>query len=309
MIRSRPAAILITSLLLIAFSLGTVLTKLTFDTISPSTFVYTSMILAITSLNLFTFVLKRESIPKEIMTRRVWTYILQMAFFNFVMGTLSLFALKYMSASTNAYLTNFVGFITMAMSAIILKEVPGIWQIAGAIIAFSGLRVFFPETPQRSELLGIGLIFISILGIAYTNNIARKLAIETDNKISNNIISTLALTIGGSVTVVIFMLIDGFPPVVPSLANWLVILYAGIVTRGFGSVIWNLILRTLRSYEASILGASTIIWTSILAYLILQEIPSFNQVIGIAMMLLGILLVQMRGGSLRTLFRKKIPNY
>ncbi len=99
-------------------------------------------------MTLYTFVIKKERIPHELMTKKVWSYIIQIAFFNFVVGTLGFFSLKYLPATTNTFLTNFIGFITMGMSAIILKEMPGFYQIFGAVLAFVGLRVFFPEPPQ-----------------------------------------------------------------------------------------------------------------------------------------------------------------
>lgn len=305
MIKSRKSAILITLLMLVFLSLGQVLTKQTYSNVSPYAFIYLSMLIGMFSLSLYTFVIKREKIQKELMTKKVWRYIIQIGFFNFVTGTLSMVALNYMAASTNAYLSNFIGFITMAMSCVILKELPGIWQLLGAVIAFSGLRVFFPVAPQGDEILGIGLIFISIMGVAYTNNIARKLAIETENKISNNIVSALAMLLGGSVAVVIYLIVDGFPPVVPTWKDWAVIIYAGIFSRAFFLTLWNLILRTLRSYEASILGASMVIFTAILAVLILKEKLAVYQIIGISMLLIGIALVQVRGGSFKYLFKKK----
>ena len=302
MIKNRSTAILITLTVLLAMSFSTVMTKDTYKRVSPAAFIYLTTLIAIIIMVVYTFLIKRERIPTELMTRRVWGYILQIAFFNFVTGTLGMFALNFMPASTNAYLSNFIGFITMGLSIVILKEHPGIWQLFGAIIAFSGLRVFFNQPPQGGEILGIALILVSITGVAYTNNIARKLALETENKISNNIISTLALAIGGSVAVVIYLLIDGFPPIVPTVSDWLVILYSGLVAKAIGLTIWNLILRTLRSYEASILGSSSVIWTTILAVLILHEKVVLHQIIGIAMMLVGLSLVQIRGGSIKSLF-------
>ncbi len=294
MIKSRTVAIFVTVLILLFMSLGTVLTKMVFNVVSPAAFLYLSMLTGMAVMTLYTFVIKKERIPHDLMTKKVWSYVIQIAFFNFVTGTLGFFSLKYLPATTNTYLTNFIGFITMAMSAVILKEMPGFYQVFGAVLAFSGLRVFFPEPPQGGELVGVFMILVSITGVAYTNNIARKLALETENKISNNIISTLAILIGGSVAVVIYLIVDGWPPYVPTLADWAVILYSGIFMRAIGLTVWNLILRTLRSYEASILGASTVIWTSILAVWLLKETLSKNQIIGIGMMLVGLILVQVR---------------
>jgi drug/metabolite transporter (DMT)-like permease len=306
MIKSRGTAIFVTVLILMFMSLGTVLTKMVFSVVSPAAFLYLSMLVGMSSMALYTFVIKKERIPHELMTKKIWAYVLQIAFFNFVTGTLSFFSLSYLPATTNTYLTNFIGFITMGMSMVILKEMPGFFQVFGAVLAFSGLRVFFPEPPQGGELIGVVMILIAITGVAYTNNIARKLALETENKISNNIISTLAILIGGSVAVIIYLIVDGWPPYVPKWTDWAVILYSGIFMRAIGLTVWNLILRTLRSYEASILGASTVIWTSILAVLILGETLSRNQIIGIAMMLGGLVLVQVRR-SLRNKPKPAIP--
>jgi O-acetylserine/cysteine efflux transporter len=286
-------------------SIGTILTKVSFEKISPGIFVYLSIGIAMVAMVVYTFVIKKERIPTELMNRKVWFYIIQIGFFNFVTGTLGVYALNFMPATTNTYLSNFIGFITMGMSILILKESPSIFQVLGAIIAFSGLRVFFPEPPQGGELLGIFLILISISGVAYTNNIARKLAVETKNKISNNVISTLAIMIGAPISILIYLLIEGLPKEMPSLGTWGVVLFVGLFNRAIGLTVWNLILRTLRSYEASILGASTVIWTSLLAVMFLNEQLSINQIIGIGMMLVGLVLVQIRTGPVKDMLKRK----
>jgi drug/metabolite transporter (DMT)-like permease len=304
MIKNRYVAILVTITILIGMSFGTIFTKLSFAKISPGIFVYLTIGIAMIAMMVYTFLIKKERIPTELLNRKVWSYIIQIGFFNFVTGTLGVYALNFMPATTNTYLTNFIGFITMGMSIFILKESPSIFQILGALIAFSGLRVFFPEPPQGGELLGILLILISISGVAYTNNIARKLAVETKNKISNNIISTLAIMIGAPISIAIYLIIEGLPPTMPSLATWGAILFVGLFNRAIGLTVWNLILRTLRSYEASILGASTVIWTSLLAVVFLKEQLHVNQLIGIGMMLVGLVLVQVRTGPVKNLLKR-----
>jgi len=228
------------------------------------------------------------------MTKKVWLFIFQLGFFNFFTGRLSIISLNYLSASTNAYINNFIGFITMGMSCIILREKPSFFQIVGSIIAFAGLRVFFPALPHGGEWLGIVLVLVSITGIAYTNNIARKLAQETHNQISNLVISTLALLMGGSLMVITSLIIDGFPPAVGSNFIWLTLLFTGISTNAFGMTAWNAVLRTLRSYEASVLGASMVIWISLLAFFVLGEKLTGYQIIGIAMLITGIVIVQIQ---------------
>lgn len=303
MTRERATAITQTVTILIFMSLGTVITKLALEDVSPLTLTWVSIVIGGVVLITYTFVFRRERIPRGL-GRQVWTYIFLIGFFNFVVGRFTLmFALDLMPATTNAYITNFIGFITMGMSIFILREVPTAFQVLGAVIAFSGLRVFFLEIPPASELLGIVITMIGITGIAYTNNIARKLAIITNFEVSNNIISTMALIMGGSITVAIGLILD-WPPQIHGVQNWGTVLYSGVMGVAIGLTVWNHVLRTLRSYEASILGASTVIWTALLAVPILNERLATNQIIGILLMLTGLAFVQVRLGRFDYLFSK-----
>ena len=290
--------------ILILMSLGTVYMKRALYDVKPFTFIALTLLIGMAAMSLYTFVIRREVIPRGL-SRQVWYYIVMIGLCNFVISRImQTFALQMMPATTNSYVSNFIGFITMGMSIFILRESPTIFQILGALVAITGLRIFFVEIPPANEMLGIGLVFIGITAVAYTNNIARKLAIITNYSLSNNILSTVALLIGGSITVVIGLASD-WPLRVDGWQNWAVIVYMGLVSIAFGLTVWNKILRTLRSYEASILGASTVIWTALLAVPILGEHLSANQMAGIALMIVGLALVQVRRGPLSSLFRRK----
>lgn len=300
---TRTVAIAQTLGILIVMSFGNVLMKLALSDVSPLTMTWLPVALGMATMSLYTFVIRGERIPRNL-GRRVWLYLIAIGLGNFVIARFGVtLALERLPATTHAYLVNFVGFVTMALSIFILKETPTIFQLLGAAIAFTGLRVFFAQLPSAYEMVGVGLIAVSILAIASTNNIARKLALMTDFSLSNNILSTVALLIGGSLTVVIGLALDG-PPRVNGWQNWSIILFAGVVTVGIGLTVWNHILRTLRSYEASILGASTVIWTALLAVPILGERLTFNQMVGIGLMMVGLALVQVRRGRLDTLWRR-----
>ena len=277
--------------------------KLALSDVDPFTFTWLSVGVGVVGMSIYTFVIRRERIPSNL-SRQVWIYLFAMGFFNFfVVRTALTLSLDLLDATTNTYLVNFVGFVTMGMSIFILKESPTIFQLLGALVALLGLRVFFQKIPPPDELRGVLIIFVGILALAYTNNIARKLAIVTKNELSNNIISTVALLIGGSLLVVVGLIVD-WPPRITGAANFAILLYIGLVVIAFCMTVWNYILRTLRSYEASILGASTVIWTALLAIPILGESLSGNEVWGIILMLVGLGLVQVRSGDLSRLLRR-----
>lgn len=309
MTKERALAIVTTVTILLFMSLGNVLTKLALGDVHPLTMTWTTVAIGMTAMVLYTFVIRRERIPK--MSREVWLYIIAIGIFNFITARFSsTFALSLLPATTNTYLSNFIGFITMGMSIFILKESPTVFQVLGAAVALAGLRVFFPEPPEPAQLIGVGLVLFGICGVAFTNNIARKLAIVTKNSLSNNIVSTLAIMIGGSITALSGLLIDlarGPLYFGEGFENILIMFYSGIVSTAIGLTVWNKILRVLRSYEASILGATTVIWTAFLAIPILGERLSLNQWIGIGLMLVGLVLVQVRGGKFSEIFRRQNP--
>ncbi|MCC6904590.1 MAG: DMT family transporter [Anaerolineae bacterium] len=304
MSRERLIAIGQTMLILVLMSLGGVLTKLSLSSISPFTMTWTGLCVGLTAMWIYTFAIKRERIPQ--MSRQVWGYLIAIGVCNFLIGGFAgILALNTMPVTTNSYLSNFIGFITMGMSIFILREHPYVFQLLGAVVAIAGLRIFFQEIPPVEQLIGIAILLVGITAIAFTNNMARKLSIVTRNELSNNIISTMALTIGG-VPLIIAGLIADIPALQTiSLQTALIILYRGTIITALGLTVWNHILRTLRSYEASILGATSIIWTAILAVPILGEHLALHQILGMATMLLGIGLVQVRRGKLDFLFGGK----
>jgi len=300
--RDRFFAIFITIMILFFMSLGTIFSKLALRSIQPITLTWTTIAVGLFSMVVYTFVIKRERIPN--LNKQVWIYIILIGFFNFVVSRYTqTFALNMLPAITSTYISNFIGFITMAMSIFILKEKPTIFQFLGAVIAIIGLKIFYIKIPATKEIFAIILILIGITGVAFTNNIARKLSIITNNELSNNIISTLAIVIGGGLSVIIGIALD-WPPHIQGIISWGTILYVGIFSTAIGLTLWNKILRVLRSYEASILGSSNIIWTAILAVPILGETLSINQVEGIALMILGLILVQVRSRKLNIVFNR-----
>ena len=299
----RIVAILQASGVLILMSMGTILTKIVLADVPPFTYAWTSIGVGMIIMSIYTFLVRREPVPQKL-GKKIWIYIILIGVCNFTISRLTRpIAIERLPVITNSYVGNFIGFITMALSIVILKEYPSIFQLLGAGVAIYGITLYFNAPLESGEFIGILLILVGIVAVAFTNNIARKLAIITQNNLSNNFISTSALLIGGIGAIVAGLIFD-FPPKVPDLKSWGIIIYSGAINISLGLTVWNHILRTLRSFEASILGASSIIWTTLLAVIILNEPLAVNQVLGMLTMIAGLLLVQVRKGRLDQLFKK-----
>ena len=294
---AHRTAIAQASAVLIAGSFASVLGKLALRDVPSFTFVWLQIAIGGGLLTLYTFAFRRERIPQGL-RREVWAYILWLGIGNYmIVRVLFMLALGKLPATTFIYLVNFVGIVTMLMSIFILWERPSALQLLGAIVAILGLRLFFREIPLPAERVGVIYLGLGVLALASTNNIARKLALVTENGLSNSVVSTVALWIGGLPVILVGLLTD-WPPAVSSGRHWGIIALNGGVSITIGLTVWNHVLRTLRSYEASILGTSTVFYTAFFAAPILGERLALHQIAGIVAMLAGVALVQLRPGLL-----------
>lgn len=293
---SRLTAIGQATSVIMATCLAGVLAKHSLGDVPAFTFVWLQIGIGCGLLTLYTFVVRRERIPTGLGCQ-VWAYVVWLGIANFaIVRVLFMLSLERLPATTHTYLVNFVGVVTMVMSIFLLRERPSLFQVGGALVALSGLWVFFPELPPPDQQIGLLYVSIAVLALASTNNIARKLALVTRNQLSNNVVSTLAALIGGLPVVGYGLWTDG-APALPGWKHWGIIALNGLVAISVGLTVWNFILRTLRSYEASILAATSVIFTALFALPILGERLAGHQIVGIVLMLAGVVLAQIRRGS------------
>src|SRR5262249_43575008 len=154
-----------------------------------------------------------------------------------VVRVLFLLGLGRLPATTHVYVVNFVGLVTMLLTVVVLRERPAFIQVLGAAVAFCGLRVFFPEVPPPSELVGVVYLSVGVLARALTNTLARMLALVTGNSLSSTVVSTVALWVGG-LPVVLFGLASDWPPAVAGWANWGILVLNAVVGVAVGLMVW-----------------------------------------------------------------------
>ena len=85
-----------------------------------------------------------------------------------------------------------------------------------------------------------------------------------------------------------------------TFGNWAIIVYAAFGSMIAGFLLWNHVMKVLRSYEASLLGCSGVVMTALLAMPILGQRLSLEQWLGIVLMLVGVTVVQLRNLCRRT---------
>jgi drug/metabolite transporter (DMT)-like permease len=291
--RNHSIAVAQASAVLLSSALAFVLAKVALREVPPFTMAWLQVTIGTLLLAAYTFGVRRERIPRGL-SRAVWLSILWIGIGNFaIVRILFMLALERLPATTHTYLVNFVGFATMLMSAIFLAERPTWMQVAGATIAIAGLKVFFRDTPAPHELTGVLYVAIGVLVLASVNTVARRLATDPRSGVSALLVATIASCFG-TLPVTLYGLATDWPPQVEGWTNWSIVGFNAIVAVALATAVWNHILRTLRSYEASILAATSVIYTALFAIPLLDEHLAAHQVGGIGLLLAGVVIVQLR---------------
>ena len=290
---SRPAAISQAVGVVASSALMTVLAKLVLRDVPALSYVALQILFGGIFMTWWTFGWRRARVPAGL-GRAVWLRIIWIGVANFaIVRVFFILSIDRLPATTHAFLVNLVGVATMVLSVIMLGERPSIVQIAGALLALAGVGVFFRDIPAPTQLTGACFTLGGVVALATTNNVARGLSFMTDGRLTTEVLSTVALWIGG-IPVVVAGLSLHWPPPVSEPWHWAVIVASGAVIIAFGMTVWNHVLRTLRSYEASVLAACAVIFAAIFAMPILGETLGVREGAGIVLMVAGVSLTQVR---------------
>ncbi|MCO7225891.1 DMT family transporter [Pleionea sp. CnH1-48] len=295
MTEHKKAVIYALTVLVLASFAG-VTAKYSLNSVSAITFLWLQLTIGLGLLTFYTFGVRKEVFPRK-MGLKVWLMVILIGVANFtIVRTFFMLSLELLPVTTHTFLVNFVGIVTMLMSIVIMKEQPSRWQWLGALLALSGVYLFLGDVAVADSRLGLVYLAIGVFFLALTNNITRKLVNDQSHSLSSLMISTIALWIGGGPVIIYGMIMD-VDSINLSLENWAIIAFNGLVNIAVALTVWNHILKTLRSYEASILASSSIIFTALMAMPILGEFLNLYQIIGALVMMSGLWLAQIRRHS------------
>ncbi len=297
-LRTRSIIQLVLTMLLVA--LVTVLAKKSLQKIDALSFVWLQMLFGILAIAIYTFVIRKLRFPRNI-PFKAWLIVVAMGICNFlIVKTLFILALKILPVNTHAYIINFVGIVTMLLSSLLLKEKPTWLQIIGALIAIFGVQVYFQVIPEGNQLTGLLLLVAAVFFLALTNILMRLLHLVYPEKLSSHIVSCVAVFSGG-IPLVLFGLTDLSPLQQLSSFDWGVIVANGIIAIALTMNVFNLVMKHLRAFEASILASSGLIFTAIFSIILLGDSLTLNQIVGIVLLFVGIIMVQLQD-------KKKLKN-
>ncbi len=201
-------------------------------------------------------------------------------------------ALSYLDAISLSLLFNFIPLLVAMFSIIALGEIPSRLQWIGiAIFLFGVMLYFFPISFTNGR--GTGLLFaaINVVGAATASVLGRK--INREGTISPLVVTGVSMGIGSFLLLGTGVAVQGLPPI--SLSAWAVIGWLAVVNTAFAFILWNSSLQILSAVESSIINNMMLVQIAVLAWLFLGEQPTARGLVGLAVAVVGVLLVNLKG--------------
>lgn len=217
----------------------------------------------------------------------------QLAVLGFTFYTLTqggqFLTLNYLDATTFSLLLNFTTILVALFAIFALREMPLPWQWAGITFFLIGVLIYFSPVFVSSGQ-GLGFVFgtITVSANAVASLLGR--SVNRGSTIPPLVVTVISMGIGAILLLGTGLAVQGLPPL--SWSSWAIIGWLAVVNTAMAFTLWNITLRTLTAVESSIINNTMLVQIAVLAWLFLGEQLSLNNVIGLVLATVGVLIVQ-----------------
>jgi len=269
-----------------------VATKLALRELSPSTLIFlrfTQGSLLMAAMLLF----RREtSLPP----RETWGWLFLMGFVGiFVHQLLQVHGLKLTTATTTGWLIGLIPLWTAVLSRIVLKESMTPQKVAGLGLGFVGALLLITRGDVSARLLSLPATRGNLLVLLSTVNWAvySVLGHGTLRKLGAVRATAGAMILGWLMLAPLFIAEAGWRELRHvSAIGWIAVLFLGVGCSGLGYLFWYGALERLEASRVAALLYLEPLVTLVLAALILGERAGWLTLLGGAVVLFGVLLVE-----------------
>jgi drug/metabolite transporter (DMT)-like permease len=198
-------------------------------------------------------------------------------------------ALALLPAATLSLLLNLTFVPVTLLGILFLSENPTPRQWIGMAVAGIGTLVFFARTEAwGGQGAGILVAFIAMIANAAGALLGRTL--NRAERLPPVVVTTVSMGIGALLLLVGGATWQGIPK--PTPTGWAIIAWLAVVNTSLAFTLWNRTLRTLTAMESSLIASTMMPQIALSAYLFLGEELTALKVTGMALAILGAVLVQ-----------------
>lgn len=277
------------TLSMIFWSLSFVWFKIANKFYSPITIVFVRLCIAIVLLSLFLWLSHGfQRIKKE--DRKYFFFLAVFEPFLYFLG--ESFGLTLVSSTVGSVIISTIPLFAILLAWLFLKERLSFINYAGAIVSFIGLLIFLTDSNGTISIntKGLALMFLAVFSAVGYNMILHRLA----PKYNPVLIVFIQSAVGAVLFLPLFLIFD--------LKNFMSV---GIVPEGFIAIVLLSLFASsaafvLFAYSVKYLGISLSnvfcnlipVFTAIFAFFIIREIPTLQNIIGMAVAVTGLFLSQ-----------------
>lgn len=288
----RPIAIAESLLVAIIWASSFIFVKMELNYIGPITIAGLRYFGAF--IVLLPFIIHHNKSPQPI-SRTSWIRLVAIGISGYTIGNGAFFwGLKYLSATTVSFILSLLPLSILFLGIIWLKEIPSLWQTLGMIISLIGSGLFFSKKLHADELLGVFIISIGLIGFTLFGVLGRAMA--KNQQVNTLSLTAIPLAVGGGVLMLIAFFIEGFPTL--NLTAWSIVIWLATVNTAFAYMLYNHALQVLSALEMNIIFSLSPLGTALFARLLLDERLNIIQIMGMATVIIGVILVQQTGRRL-----------
>ena len=283
---SYPIAIAEALLINLIWSSSFIIVKIALDDFGPITI--GGLRYFIGALILLPFMLKEKSAP---LSTKMWGLLLLLGISQYTIANVAIFwSLKYLPATTVSFLMGTITITTLLVGIFFHKEFPSKMQTIGIFVTLGGGALFFIRGLHAGETLGLIIFGIGLIGFTAFSILGRQIA--RAGLVSTLSLTTIPLMLGGVITLLIAIPLEGLPSAPPKA--WGLILILSVVNTAIAYLLYNHALQIMTAFQMNIALSLTPVWTAIFGFFLLDERLESLQMLGIAVMIAGVMLVQMR---------------
>ncbi len=200
-------------------------------------------------------------------------------------------SLDYLPSAMVSLVLNLTSVFIAISGMFLLKERPTSLQWIGVGLSAVGMGVYFlPIALEHRQVIGLLFAAACMAGNVASGLFGRK--VNRGQSIPPLIVTFVSMGIGAALMLVIGGATQGFGH--PTGTDWLIIAWLAVINTAVTFTLWNVTLRTLTAVESSILNSLMLPQIAVLSLLFLGETLSGKDLLGLALVFAGVIIVQLR---------------
>ena len=221
---------------------------------------------------------------------RTWKRILLLGVFYYALTQgAQYFGLGLLPAVTVNLLLGLSAVVVALFGIGILHERLTWLQWLGVILSPIGAWIYFyPAQFPVDKIIGIVVVVIGLFSNAIGMILGRDM--NRSSELPPVALTTLSMGVGAIIMLIAGISIQGLPAF--SLKSWGIIIWLALVNTAFAFTLWNHTMRVLTAVESSMINNTMMVQVPILAVIFLGEMITPRQLIGMAVTIAGVILVQ-----------------